>query len=183
MNGRFTQGGAANLAVRLMVGLIFLPEGLKKFLFPEQWGAGRFTRIGIPAPETIAHLVGALEIGCAILVLLGLWTRLAALPLVGVMLVALATTKVPLLWRATSVSTRVGFWSMQAESRTDLAMLLGLLFLVAAGAGSLSLDGVGGAADRPRTRSLTGAASTSSRAAPSRADPARADPRGGAGVG
>ncbi len=140
MNGRFTQGGAANLAIRLMVGLVFLPEGLKKFLFPEQWGAGRFTRIGIPAPETMAHLVGAIDITCAILILLGLWTRLAALPLVGVMLVAIGTTKIPLLWRATASSTRMGFWSMQAESRTDFAMLMGLLFLLAAGAGSVSAD-------------------------------------------
>ncbi len=134
--------GAANLIVRLMVGLVFLPEGVKKFVFPEQWGAGRFARIGIPAPETMAHVIGAIEIACAVLVLVGLFTRLAVIPLVGVMLVALTTTKVPLLWRATSVSTRVGFWSMQAESRTDFAMLMGLLFLVAAGAGSISLDGV-----------------------------------------
>ncbi len=132
--------GGANLLVRLMVGLVFLPEGLKKFLFPESWGAGRFARIGIPEPAVMAHLVGSVEIACAILVLLGLWTRLAALPLLGVILVALATTKVPLLWRATASSAHVGFWSMQAESRTDLAMLLGLLFLIVAGAGALSVD-------------------------------------------
>ncbi len=132
--------GKANLVVRLMVGLVFLPEGAKKFLFPEQWGAGRFERIGFPAPEHLAHLVGAVEMTCAALLLLGLFTRLAALPLVGVMVVALATTKVPLLWRATSVSSKVGFWSMQAESRTDFAMLMGLLFLVLAGPGPLSLD-------------------------------------------
>ena len=46
----------ANLLVRLLVGLVFLPEGFKKFLFPEQWGAGRFARIGIAAPELMAHL-------------------------------------------------------------------------------------------------------------------------------
>ncbi len=135
-------GTAANLAVRLLVGLVFLPEGLKKFLFPEQWGAGRFARIGFPAPDVLAHLVGAVEITCAVLLLLGLLTRLAAVPLVGVMLVALATTKVPLLWRATTVSARVGFWSMQAESRTDWAMLMGAIFLLLAGPGSISLDAV-----------------------------------------
>jgi putative oxidoreductase len=132
--------GWAPLVVRLLVGLVFLPEGLKKFLFPDQWGAGRFARIGIPAPEVMAHLVGSVEIACALLVLLGLWTRLAALPLLGVILVALATTKVPLLWRATASSARVGFWSMQAESRTDYAMMMGLVFLVVAGAGTLSAD-------------------------------------------
>jgi uncharacterized membrane protein YphA (DoxX/SURF4 family) len=140
MVSSLARDGGANLLVRLMVGLVFLPEGLKKFLFPEQWGAGRFARIGIPAPWTMAHLVGTVEIACAILVLLGLWTRLAALPLLGVILVALATTKVPLLWRATASSAHVGFWSMQAESRTDFAMLMGLVFLLLAGAGSLSLD-------------------------------------------
>lgn len=135
-------GQKANLVVRLLVGLVFLPEGLKKFLFPEQWGAGRFARIGFPAPETLSHLVGAVEITCAVLLVLGLLTRLAAVPLVGVMLVALATTKVPLLWRATTVSSRVGFWSMQAEARTDYAMLMGAVFLLLAGPGALSLDAV-----------------------------------------
>jgi uncharacterized membrane protein YphA (DoxX/SURF4 family) len=135
-------GQKANLVVRLLVGLVFLPEGLKKFLFPEQWGAGRFARIGFPAPETLAHLVGAVEITCAVLLLLGLLTRLAAVPLVGVMLVALATTKVPLLWHATTVSSRVGFWSMQAEARTDYAMLMGAVFLLLAGPGAISLDAV-----------------------------------------
>ncbi len=132
--------GKANLVVRLMVGLVFLPEGVKKYLFPEQWGAGRFARIGLPSPELLAHFVGAVEVTCAVLLLVGLFTRLAAVPLVGVMIVALATTKIPLLWHATSVSAKVGFWSMQAESRTDFAMLMGLVFLVLAGPGALSLD-------------------------------------------
>jgi uncharacterized membrane protein YphA (DoxX/SURF4 family) len=135
-----TLGGPANLVVRLLVGLVFLPEGLKKFLFPEQWGAGRFARIGIPAPELMAHFVGAVEIVCGVLLLLGLLTRLATIPLLVDILVAIATTKVPLLWRATAVSSKVGFWSMQAESRTDYAMWMGLVFLLLAGAGPLSLD-------------------------------------------
>jgi len=133
-------GPRSNLVVRLLVGLVFVPEGVKKFLFPEQWGAGRFARIGIPAPEAMAHVVGALEIVCGLLLLLGLLTRLSAVPLVAVISVAIATTKVPLLWRATAVSAKVGFWSMQAESRTDVAMLLGLVFLLLAGGGALSLD-------------------------------------------
>jgi uncharacterized membrane protein YphA (DoxX/SURF4 family) len=132
--------GCAGIVVRLLVGLVFLPEGVKKFLFPEQWGAGRFARIGIPAPELMAHFVGAVEIVCGVLVLIGFLTRLATVPLLVDILVAIATTKVPLLWRATAVSRKVGFWSMQAESRTDYAMLMGLVFLLLAGAGSLSLD-------------------------------------------
>jgi uncharacterized membrane protein YphA (DoxX/SURF4 family) len=133
-------GPRSNLVVRLLVGLVFLPEGLKKFLFPEQWGAGRFIRIGIPAPAAMAHFVGATEALCGLLLLLGLVTRLSAIPLLIDMSVAIATTKIPLLWRATAVSTKVGFWSMQAESRTDLAMLLALVFLLLAGPGLVSLD-------------------------------------------
>lgn len=133
-------GSRANLAIRLLAGLVFLPEGLKKFLFAEQWGAGRFARIGIPAPEVMAQFVGVVEIACGLLLLVGLATRLAAVPLLVDMCVALATTKVPLLWRATAVSSKIGFWSMQSESRTDFAMLMALAFIVAAGAGPWSLD-------------------------------------------
>ena len=120
--------------------MVFLPEGLKKFLFPDAWGAGRFARIGLPAPELLAQFVGAVEVIAALLLLAGLVTRLAAAALVVDMLVALWTTKIPLLWRATAVSAKVGFWSFQAESRTDWAMLVALVFLVVVGAGSLSLD-------------------------------------------
>jgi len=133
-------GPRANLAVRLLAGLIFLPEGIKKFLFPEQWGAGRFARIGIPAPELMAHFLGIVEIACGLLLIIGLATRLAAIPLLIDILVALTTTKIPLLWRATAVSSKVGFWSMQAESRTDFAMLMALIFLAFAGSGPWSLD-------------------------------------------
>jgi uncharacterized membrane protein YphA (DoxX/SURF4 family) len=133
-------GPRANLVVRLLVGLVFLPEGVKKFLFPDQWGAGRFARIGIPAPEAMAHFVGGVEIIFALLLLAGLLTRLSAVPLLIDIGVAIATTKVPLLWRATAVSAKVGFWSMQAESRTDFAMLMGLVFLLLAGGGALSVD-------------------------------------------
>ncbi len=133
-------GQPANLVVRLLVGLVFLPEGVKKFLVPAQWGAGRFARIGIPSPDLMAHLVGAVEIACGLLLLAGVVTRLAAVPLLVDILVAIGTTKLPLLWRATAVSSKVGFWSMQAESRTDFAMLMGLAFLLLAGGGKLSLD-------------------------------------------
>jgi uncharacterized membrane protein YphA (DoxX/SURF4 family) len=134
------KGQPANLIVRLLVGLVFLPEGIKKFLFPEQWGAGRFVRIGIPAPEIMAHFVGLVEIVGGALILVGLVTRPAAVLLLVDILVAIITTKLPLLWRATAVSTNVGFWSMQAESRTDFAMLMALLFIIVAGAGPLSVD-------------------------------------------
>ena len=128
-----THAPAATVAVRLAVGSIFLSEGIQKFLYPAALGVGRFAKIGLPAPEMLAPFVGVFEIGCGLLVLVGLLTRLAAVPLAVVMLVALATTKVPIL-------IEKGFWAMTHEARTDWAMLLGALFLLLVGAGPLSVD-------------------------------------------
>lgn len=128
-----TDAPAATWLIRFLVGLVFLFEGIKKFLFAAQWGAGRFARIGIPHPQLLAPFVGFLEIVCGFLLLLGLFTRLAAIPLIIVISVAIASTKVPILMK-------MGFWPMEAEARTDYAMLLGLIFLLIVGAGSRSLD-------------------------------------------
>ena len=87
----------APVLVRLMVGAIFLSEGVQKFLFAEALGAGRFARIGIPAPELLGPAVGGVEIACGALILAGYFTRAAAVPLIGVMLAALITTKLPIL--------------------------------------------------------------------------------------
>ncbi|MFT3767474.1 MAG: DoxX family protein [Minicystis sp.] len=119
--------------MRLAVGGIFLSEGIQKFLFPAALGVGRFAKIGIPAPGVLAPFVGVVEIACGLLILVGLGTRLAAVPLVIDMLVALATTKIPILIER-------GFWAMAHEARTDVAMLLGAVFLAITGAGPLSLD-------------------------------------------
>ena len=66
--------------IRLMVGAVFLSEGIQKFLFPAALGVGRFTSIGIPAPGIMAPFVGVVEIGCGVLVIIGLGTRLSAVP-------------------------------------------------------------------------------------------------------
>lgn len=124
---------AAVLVIRLMVGAVFLSEGTQKFLFPDDVGAGRFEKIGLPAPELLAPFVGCFEIACGGLVLLGLGTRLAVLPLITIMLVAIASTKIPILQDS-------GFWKMAHDARTDWSMLLGSLFLLTVGAGPLSLD-------------------------------------------
>jgi uncharacterized membrane protein YphA (DoxX/SURF4 family) len=128
-----THAPTATLLIRLMVGGVFLSEGLQKFLFPAEVGAGRFARIGVPAPEVLGPFVGSVETVCGALVLLGLLTRLAAVPLIIVMGMAMATTKVPILLSS-------GFWKMAHESRTDFSMLLGSLFLLWVGAGPKSLD-------------------------------------------
>jgi uncharacterized membrane protein YphA (DoxX/SURF4 family) len=132
-NPGFARAYSAILAIRLMIGGVFFLEGIKKFLFVDQWGGGRFTRIGIPAPYLTAHFVGAVEIVCGLLVLFGLGTRLAAIPLLAVICTAIATTKIPILLKS-------GFWPMEAEARTDYAMLMGLISLILAGSVGSSLD-------------------------------------------
>jgi uncharacterized membrane protein YphA (DoxX/SURF4 family) len=128
-----TSAPARVLLIRLMTGAVFLSEGIQKFLFPDQLGAGRFVNIGLPMPEVLGPVVGTFEIVCGTLVLLGLVTRLAAVPLLVIMAVALATTKFPML-------ADQGFWFMAHEMRTDWAMFLGSLFLLIAGGGSWSVD-------------------------------------------
>lgn len=136
----------AVILIRLLVGLVFFEEGIQKFLFPAVMGAGRFARIGIPAPEVMGPFVGAVEIICGALLVIGLLTRLAALPLLIDIAVAILSTKVPILLGhgygpfAFPQLTRYGFWSMASEARTDLSMLMGLLFLVIVGGGPWSLD-------------------------------------------
>jgi uncharacterized membrane protein YphA (DoxX/SURF4 family) len=124
---------AATLLVRLLVGGVFVSEGIQKFLLPEALGVGRFVKIGIPAPAIMAPFVGVIEIVCGTLLIVGLMTRLAAIPLFIDMLVAIATTKVPILLKS-------GVWAMAHEARTDYAMLLGSAFVSLVGAGRVSLD-------------------------------------------
>jgi putative oxidoreductase len=126
-------GPAAIILIRLLVGAVFLSEGIQKFLFPGARGAGRFADIGLPAPEALGAFVGGVETVCGALVLLGLLTRIAVVPLIAVMVVALAATKVPILMER-------GFWEMAHAARTDWSMLLGSLFLLAAGPGRWSID-------------------------------------------
>jgi uncharacterized membrane protein YphA (DoxX/SURF4 family) len=127
------RGPRSILLIRLVVGAVFVSEGIQKFLYADALGVGRFTKIGIPAPEVMAPFVGVVEIVCGALVLVGLLTRAAAIPLVIDMLVAIATTKIPMLGSK-------GFWAMAHEARTDWSMLLGSMFLILGGAGHASLD-------------------------------------------
>lgn len=119
--------------IRLMVGVVFLSEGIQKFLFADKLGAGRFEKIGLPEPEFLGYFVGTFEVVCGLFVLLGLLTRLAAIPLLSIMLVALASTKLKLV-------AEDGFWSMLHDSRTDWSMLLGSTFLLIMGGGKWSID-------------------------------------------
>ncbi len=123
----------ATILIRVLVGWVFVSEGIQKFLFPEALGVGRFVKIGIPAPQVMAPFVGAVEIVCGLLLLLGLLTRLATIPLLIDIGVAITSTKIPMFGRQ-------GFWAMAHEARTDFSMVFGLLFLLLLGAGPWSLD-------------------------------------------
>ncbi len=142
-----TNDTPAIVLIRLAVGLaVFFPEGLQKLLFPDILGAGRFAGIGIPSPEFFGPFVGVVETVCGLLIILGLATRWASIPLIITMIVALLSTKLPILlghdWWIFHVSemSRYGFWSAQHEARTDMVMLLSLIFLLIVGSGGWSLD-------------------------------------------
>ncbi|MGV9661930.1 DoxX family protein [Nocardia niigatensis] len=132
-------GPPAVICVRLSVGLVFLGEGIQKFLYPHQLGPGRFDKIGIPAPTFFADLDGVVEIVCGTLIIIGLLTRLAAVPLLIDISLAIILTKLREL-RPGGFSGVQGFWGMAHDARTDLSMLLGLIFLLWAGPGRWSLD-------------------------------------------
>jgi len=118
---------------RLIVGLVFLSEGIQKFLFPEMVGAGRFEKIGFTNPEFLASFVASFEIICGTLMLIGFSVRIAAIPLFIIMMTAIATTKIPIL-------VEKGFWSMAHEARTDFAMTILLIYLLIFGSGKWSID-------------------------------------------
>jgi putative oxidoreductase len=128
-----TDAAQSTLLIRLMVGAVFVSEGIQKFVFPDKLGAGRFEKIGIPNPEFFGPFVGSFEILCGSFVLAGLLTRLASIPLIIIMVVAIATTKAEVL-------ANDGFWEMMHGSRTDWAMLLGGIFLLINGGGRWSFD-------------------------------------------
>jgi len=118
---------------RIIVGSVFLSEGIQKFLFPDLTGAGRFEKIGFANPEFLAYFVASFEITCGAMILIGFIARIAAIPLFTIMMTAIITTKIPIL-------TEEGFWSMAHEARTDFAMTLLIIFLFIYGSGKLSLD-------------------------------------------
>jgi uncharacterized membrane protein YphA (DoxX/SURF4 family) len=128
-----TRTAKAVLLIRILVGWVFLSEGIQKFLFPDSLGIGRFAKIGIPWPQVMAPFVGVVEIACGALLLIGLITRLATIPLLIDICVALYSTKIVTL-------AKNGLWGTLHEARTDVSMLLGLIFLLLVGGGTLSLD-------------------------------------------
>ncbi|MCC5786642.1 MAG: DoxX family protein [Phycisphaerales bacterium] len=128
-----TKAPPATILIRIMVGAVFISEGIQKFVRAEEVGAGRFERIGLPQPQVLAPVVGVFEVLCGALVVIGLLTRPAVVPLLVIMGVAIWMTKVPIL-------EEDGFWAMAHASRNDFCMVMGSLFLLWVGAGKLSVD-------------------------------------------
>ncbi len=122
----------AYLIVRLILGYVFLVAGLQKFIFYDTRGPGRFIDMGFPFPEFTAYFVGFFEVFCALLIIFGLATRLAAIPLIITMAVAIITTKIPQLGE--------GFWTFAHALRLDFSMLMVSLFVLFNGADKNSLD-------------------------------------------
>lgn len=141
-----TDADKTTILIRFLVGIVFVSEGIQKFLYAEYLGAGRFAGIGIPYPEIMGPFVGVVEIVCGAMVLAGFYTRLAAIPLIITMLVALFTTKIPILLGTEFMGFALrplrnyGLLSMLHESRNDLAMLIGSIFLLIKGGGAWSID-------------------------------------------
>ena len=128
-----SRASKAIVLIRVLVGWVFLSEGIQKFLFPDSLGVGRFVKIDIPWPQVMARFVGVVKIVCGSLLLMGLVTRLATVPVLMDIAVAMYLTKIITFGKN-------GFWGTLHEARTDVSMLLGLVFLLLVGAGAWSLD-------------------------------------------
>lgn len=134
------------ILVRLLLAGVFIPEGIQKLIFPDALGAGRFAKIGIPYPDIMGPFVGWVELICGLMILIGWFSRAAAVPLIVIMIVAIISTKMPILlgqdwliFKLRELDT-YGFWSMAHETRTDWAMLLGAAFILLSGSGRWSID-------------------------------------------
>jgi putative oxidoreductase len=130
------------LIIRLTVGFIFLSEGIQKFLFPEILGSGRFVKLGIGHPAFWASFTGTFEIVCSTLIILGLFTRVAVIPLLTIMIVAFITTKWPEF-------IDKGFWPAVHDCRIDFAMAMLLIYLLISGSGKPSVDVIRNAKKKP----------------------------------
>lgn len=128
-----TNAPSSILLIRLAVGIVFLSEGIQKFMFADKLGVGRFIKIGLPDPQFLSPFVGTFEIICGALVIIGLITRLASIPLIVIISTAIISTKIPILLHS-------GIWAMLHEARTDMSMFLGSIFLLLRGGGKWSLD-------------------------------------------
>lgn len=119
------------ILIRVVVGLVFLTEGILKFAQPAELGSGRFAHIGFPFPNFLAPFVAVVEIVAGAAMILGLYAGDAAALLLIVISVAIVTTKLPILFGhplgrfAPPKLNHYGLLSFLHEARTDFCMLIG----------------------------------------------------------
>jgi len=137
-------GQSAIVIIRLMTGSVFFWEGILKFVYVNQ-GVGRFTKLGFAFPAETAHFVAVCEIIGGLLLVAGLFTRIAAFYFIIQMIVAVLSTKID-LYLGTSplplppAPPKDGIWAVLHEIRSDYAQILTCVFLLVEGAGRRSLD-------------------------------------------
>jgi len=110
---------STNNLIRLAVAYVFITSALMKLMSPEV--ANHFLGLGLPYPQQMLKLVIFLEMVCGILLLVNKSVKNAAVPLIGIMIVAILLTKVPLL--------HTGFLNFAFSARLDIVMLVLLVYL------------------------------------------------------
>jgi putative oxidoreductase len=116
--------------LRLVIGIVFLVHGAQKwFIYGPAGTVAALGQLGIPAIGAYAAMTA--EFLCGILLIIGLFTRFAVVPLMGVMLGALF-----------SVHIRNGFFIQSGGFEYVLTLLAGLVALLLAGPGTLAVDDV-----------------------------------------
>lgn len=121
------------IILRFLIGYVFIMEGIQKFIYSDELGIGRFIKIGIPYAEILAPVVGFCEILFGFFILIGLFTRLSSIILIIIMIIAIITTKIPVLFDQ-------GIFHFSHKSRNDLSMLFCSIYLLIKGCGQYGVD-------------------------------------------
>jgi putative oxidoreductase len=125
--------GYAPLVVRVLVSVIMVAHGWQKLQAgPEGFGQA-LAGLGVPLPVLMAYLVTFVEVIGGVLLIVGLLSRLAALLLTIDLVVAVLLVKVNIGLLSPADGSGVGY-------ELDLALIAGLLVVVLAGPGRLSVD-------------------------------------------
>ncbi|MEH7419481.1 DoxX family protein [Neobacillus drentensis] len=110
---------SANSLIRYAVAYVFITSALMKLMSSEL--ANHFLGLGLPYPQLMLKLVIFLEMVCGILLLVNKSVKNAVVPLIGIMIVALFVTKIPLL--------HTDFLAFAFQARLDIVMLVLLIYL------------------------------------------------------